>query len=475
MSLARSSAKMSLANVANAVVSFAAIAYFARTLGAEGIGVFFLFEALLNILILPADFGIRSAVEKRLSEGTSPSSLLTTAFLLKSGPLLVIAAVILLLRGPINGYLGANVAVWLVVAIVTREFAQQGIQVLRGELRVGESAVPWLSQSATWAGAGVVFVQFGFGVRGLIYGLIAGYVISFIWAMHRRSTPFGSPSWEHVGSLLDYSKFSFVSLIGGTVYKWMDVLIIGFFLTSADVGAYEVAWRITLVVLLGSKAVATTIFPTMSRWDAERAVGRIENLIPWAVTASLIFVIPSLFGVLLFSEEILTFVFGSEYSIASLALIVLMSGKVFEAIQDVVGRSLNAIDHPELAARAAVIAIVFNLVLNTVLVTQYGITGAAVATVVSFVAETSILTVYLSDFLTIRLFWQELGWFTASSIGMVLVLTGARSVVPVVSISHLAFAILLGAVVYGMFVLSFPPLRTKVARGVRMLKSGDVG
>jgi O-antigen/teichoic acid export membrane protein len=168
---------MSLANVANAVVSFAAIAYFARTLGAEEIGVFFIFEALLNILILPADFGIRSAAEKRLSERTSPNSLLTTAFLLKSGPLLVIAAVILLLRGPINGYLGANVAVWLVVAIVTREFAQQGIQVLRGELRVGESAVPWLSQSATWAGAGVVLVDFGFGGRGQIKGLITGYLI----------------------------------------------------------------------------------------------------------------------------------------------------------------------------------------------------------------------------------------------------------------------------------------------------------
>jgi O-antigen/teichoic acid export membrane protein len=471
MNIARSSGKMTIANAANAIVTFAGITYFARTLGAKGIGVFFLFEALLNILLLPADFGIRSAAEKRLSEGDSPGSVLTTSFLLKSIVLAIISGGILLFRGPINNYIGTNVAAWLVVAVVTRELARQAIQVLNGELRVEKGIAPWLSQSVIWTGFGAVLVWLGFGTQGLIYGLITGYAVSFIWAMHRRSTPFGSPSWVHARSLFDYSKFSFVSHIGGILYSWMDVLVIGYFLTSAHVGAYEVAWRITLVVLLASKAIGETIFPAVSKWDAEKATERIENLIPWAMTPSLALAVPAFFGALLFSREVLTLIFGPEYSGAWLVLIVLMGGKAFEAVQDVIGRSLNAIDHPELAAWAAVVAIVLNLVLNVVLIMEYGIVGAAVATVLSLAAEVSICTVYLSRFLDIRLPWRELGWLVLSSISMALVLLGVRSVIPAETLPRLLLVILLGALVYSTFVLSFRPLRVKLTQSVQVTHS----
>lgn len=53
------------------VVSFVGIAYFSRTLGATELGVFFLFKAALAFLAIPADFGTRLAIEKRISEGGS--------------------------------------------------------------------------------------------------------------------------------------------------------------------------------------------------------------------------------------------------------------------------------------------------------------------------------------------------------------------------------------------------------------------
>jgi O-antigen/teichoic acid export membrane protein len=465
---------MTAANVANAIVTFVGIAYFARTLGAEEIGMFFLFEATVNVLVIPADLGIRSATEKRLSEGISPGSVLTTSFILKLAPLTVIIIGVLLFQARINGYIGADVAILLAITIVAQEFAKQAIQVLRGELRVSESVTPWLSQSAVWVGFGALLVQLGFGVRGLIYGLISGFVVSFAWAMHRRSTPFHTPSWKHVRSLFDYSRYSFVSMIGGTLYNWMDVIIIGYFLTSADVGVYEVAWRVTLVVLLASKAIGTTVFPAMSKWDAERATERIQDLIPSAVTPSLAFVVPSLFGVIVLSQEILGLIFGPEYAGASIVLIILMGGKLFDAFYDVIGRSLNAIDHPRLAAQAAVVSMILNLVLNIVLVTQYGIVGAAIATVVSFIVSAVMCLMYLQRYLTVQLYWRELGWLVVSSIGMMLVLLAIRSAIPIGTIPRLLFVIFLGAAVYGIIMFSFRPLRAKITRSVRTLYQDDI-
>jgi O-antigen/teichoic acid export membrane protein len=253
----------------------------------------------------------------------------------------------------------------------------------------------------------------------------------------------------------------------------MDILIIGLFLTTADVGAYEVAWRVTAVVILGSTAIAHTIFPQVSRWDADEAVDRIERLVPRAITPSLLVAVPSFFGTILFSREILTFVFDAEYAAAWLVLTLLMGEKIFQSIHVVTGRSLKAIDHPELAARAAVAAITTNLVLNLVLVWQYGLVGAAVATVVSFGLNTVLCIRYLSRFLTVRLPWTDLRWISVASVVMAVVLAGIESVFAVDTLLRLVCVILVGAVVYGCVLLVSPSLRERAVRSLSTLQPNE--
>ncbi|MDS0300283.1 flippase [Halogeometricum sp. S1BR25-6] len=471
MNIARSSVKLSVAHGGKAIITFGGIAFFANQLSPGELGVFFLFEALVGVLMIPADLGLRGAAEKRISEGDSPSEMLTTAVLLKALPLFVIVSGVLLFGSYINDYAGESVAVLLAVAIVGQELYQFGLQIVSAELRVGETAILRLAHKLIWFVVGYFFLASGFGVTGLIYGLLVGYAIPFVWAMIKRSTAFGRPSMEHVHSLTAYSRYNFVSAVSGYFYSWMDVLIIGWFLTSAHVGAYEVAWRVTGVVIIGSSAIAQTIFPQVSRWDAEEAIERIERIIPQAVTPSLIIAIPAFFGTLLFSREILTFVFDAEYATASLVLVVLMAEKILQAVHVITGRSLKATNHPELAARAAVVAITTNLILNVVLIQQYGLIGAAIATVVSFGINTAMCVNYLSRYLTVRIPWRELAWVVVSSVGMTLVLLGTESVAPVDSIFSLFGVIGFGAVVYAGFVLLSPSLRLKIAQSIRMVKS----
>lgn len=261
--------------------------------------------------------------------------------------------------------------------------------------------------------------------------------------------------------------------MSGYFYGWMDVLIIGLFLTSAHVGSYEVAWRVTGVVMLGSSAIAHTIFPQVSRWDAERAIERIEALIPRVITPSLLIAIPAFFGTILFSREILTFVFDKEYAVAWLVLIVLMGEKIFQSIHVITGRSLKAIDHPELAAKAAVVAMITNLILNFVLVWQYGIIGAAIATVVSFGLNTLLCVRYLSQYLTVHIPWKELGWITIAAIGMAVVLFGIESIIAIDSLPRLLAVIGLGAVLYSGFLLFYKGFRQQTLKSIQLLKSGS--
>jgi O-antigen/teichoic acid export membrane protein len=463
MDLARSSLKLFAANIGSAVIQFLGIAYFARILGPSEMGVFFLFQALLGMLAIPADFGLRGAVEKRISQGESRGTFLSSAVLLKLAPIIAIVAAILLFRTLINNYLGANLAILLALAIILQEIAQLSVVVLKGELRVDETAVLQVARHGAWLGVGAALVSQGFGAIALIYGLLAGLSIVFIWGWYKVSVIPSHPSRQHARSLFNYGKHNVVSSLGGYFYSWMDITIIGLFLTQAHVGAYEIAWRVASVVILLSRSIATAIFPQVSEWSANDAHDQIEDLLPEVLTPSLILVIPAFFGTMLLSEEILELVFGTEYTMAALALIILMFDQVTEAGQVVLGRSLQAVNRPDLAARATVIGVVLNLVLNLVLITRFGITGAAVATMVASLISGLILhTLYLSRVISLRIPFRELFGCVLAGVVMSLLLQVVRSIMIIDSIVNLSAIIALGATIYGGALLIFPSTRTKV-------------
>lgn len=462
MDIARSSLKLFISKVAAAAISFLGITLFARELDPATLGVFFLFEASLGMLTIPADFGLRGAVEKRISEGESPSAFLGGAFVLKLGPLAIITLGIFLFRSLINNYIGADVAHLLAVAIVLQEIAMLATVVLTGELRVGETAALGFARQVTWFVVATILITYGFGSAGLIYGLLAGLLVLLFWGWYKTTISISWPSREHIVSLLDYSKYNAVSSIGGYFYSWMDVAIIGLFLTQAHVGAYELAWRVTAVSILFSGAISTTIFPQVSQWETEGAKEHIEKLLPAVMTPSLLLVIPAFFGTLLFSREILGFVFGVEYVSAWLVLVLLMGDKVFQAIQVIIGRSLQAIDKPDLAARATVVSVVLNAVLNVVFVLEYGIIGAAFATVISSLANDVLHFSYLRRFIKIRFPLREILECVVASVGMAVVLLLITRINQVDSLIELLLIIGVGIVVYSALVFLSPTLGTRV-------------
>jgi len=318
-------------------------------------------------------------------------------------------------------------------------------------------------RQATWVGVGILFVSQGFGSVGLVYGLLSGLVLTLVWGWYKVSVRPEYPSREHARSLFDYGKYNIVSSVGGYFYNWMDVAIIGLFLSQADVGAYEIAWRVTSVVILFSRSIASAIFPQISEWSSEGAKNEIEDLLPQVITPSLILVIPAFFGTLLLSEEILGLVFGSEYTIAALALTILMFDQVTEAGQVVFGRSLQAVNRPDLAARATIVGVALNLALNVILIWEFGITGAAIATMVaSLVSGLLLHYYYLSRIISINVPYRELIGCSLAATSMMFILLGLRDVIVVDTIRELLLTVFIGVVTYGVSLLIFPSLRVRI-------------
>lgn len=462
MRLVRSFLRVFVSKIGSAAVSFGGTVLFANLVGASALGSYFLFVTLLSFSTLIADGGLKGSVEKRISEESNGEQILGTAVALKSVPVVLLVLLILSFDARINSYVGAPVAVELAVAVVLLESGTLLSQVLAGELRVGEHSLLDFVRRSAWVIVGLVLVQFDFEILALVYGQLSGLALITAWGLIRIDTGVALSSMTHARSLINYGKHYFVSSIGSYSYNWVDVAILGLFVTQTEIAAYEIAWRVTVVATLFGTAMETTIFPQMSQWSGNDAVHKIRKLVPKAMVAALAFVVPALVGGAVLSREILTYIFGAEFGIAWVVLIVLLIEKPFNTVTVIAGRSLQAVGRPALAAKAALISTVVNVLLNIGLIYQFGIVGAAVATTFSYALNTILHYRYTKEILDFCFPARKIAWVAVAASLMGAVVLISKSVFGIQSLLGVVSHVALGAMCYSVFIFLIPQLKTEM-------------
>ena len=470
MNLARASSLLFGVELVNTAIGFFGTVYFARELGATLLGIFFLFEATLYTMATVVDFGLRGAVEKRISAGDDPSRMFGAALVMKLLLIAVVSVAVLAIREPLAAYIGTDLALELIGVVAAFELSMLVIHVLQGELRVAQTAVLHFLRSLTFVTVAVALLQYGYGVRALVYALLVSYTVLLVGATLRVSTPLARPGRRHLRSLYDYAKFNGIWGLGGHVYNWMDVIVIGFFLSQAAVGAYELAWRLTTTAIMFSTVFARVLFPQLSAWQADGAVDRVRDLVSDAMTVSLLLIVPSVVGVAVIGREILGIVFGPEYAIAAAAFLVLMIEKLPQAVNLVFDKAIQAFDRPQYGAVATVVSLSMNIGLNVLFVPRYGLVGAAAATLLSVVVNTAILGYYLRRLTTVRFPVRDVGWLVVAAFAMGVALVALVRTVPVDRPITLVAAVAFSAAVYGAGVLVSPSLRGKIVENVQSVR-----
>lgn len=470
MDLIKSATKVFSARLLGAFLTFGGLIYFTRVVGAAEIGIFFLFQALVGMSAIPANLGTRLAVEKRISEGVEQDRYLATGLLMKIVLLALVAGALLLLDEYLTEYLGADLTIALIVAIALKELADLMIAAIRGELRVGDTAVLDVSYQFGWVAVGGILTQFGYGLYALVVGLFSGYLLKLLWGFHRLSTSFGRPSLDHAVSLGRYGIYSVIPSVEGEVHKWMDTVLIGVFMTPTAVAAYEVAWRIGNAFLVLIQSIGETVFPQMSAWDSDGAHDQLERLIPQAITPALLLTIPAVGGAWLLSEQILTVVFGAEYAIAASALVLIIVAKIPRSIREVTGKALLGIGRADRMTLAAIVDITANLIFNVVLIQLFGLVGAALGTTLSLIVGTAVRWWYLSKDIHVTIDYRIAGWSIVGSIVMVIALGTVLTFVTVDGVISLLVSIILGVLFYSFFILLNDDIQIRLQDSIASLR-----
>jgi O-antigen/teichoic acid export membrane protein len=171
----------------------------------------------------------------------------------------------------------------------------------------------------------------------------------------------------------------------GVINAQADILVLGLFRPSEDVGVYKVAAQAAMLIAFGLQAVNMVIMPYIARLYAEGDQRRLQRLVTQSARAILALALPLVLAFVFFGDAILNLAFGPEYTRGHTALMLLSLGQLVNAGMGSVGVLLNMTGHEHDTLRGVAVAALANLILNFLLIPPFGLVGAAAATACTFV------------------------------------------------------------------------------------------
>lgn len=221
-------------------------------------------------------------------------------------------------------------------------------------------------------------------VTALALSFMTTAIVGF-WLLYRDGW---RPALHRSVDVRRFYVFSVPLMIASSVYILLtqfDKLLLGYFISPAAVGRYEVAYTISNLLGVFNSAFSFLLFPKISSLLSAGRESEIEPLYQQATKWILLLTTP-LFLVLVFRPMIVISVFGPEYSSSMVmtTLSVLAVGFFVKAVLGPNSEALLGLDRSWAVLSYNVIAVASNVILNILLIPRYGLLGAAVASVCGF-------------------------------------------------------------------------------------------
>lgn len=384
MSLLANAGRLLILRIGGQLGMLGAIIYFTRILSPGSLGEYFYFESLLGVVSIFAAFGIGGAVEKFVSEGDEQAEWFTTGILVMACFSVTAMLAFILLTRIYNNILQMSYLPLFLIALFGRQYMGYFRHMLQAELRAAKGGVLQFIHVFVFIISSIILVNIGWDPLGLIVAAVLARILVLPIAKSMLNTPFSKPSWEKATDIVHFAKYYFITVIGSKVYQYADVVLVGLLLTKADVGRYEVAWRLILGGIVLNGVIGGTVFSYISRDNAEDNTDLVSDNIKKALKYVLILPFGCAAGAAVIGTDLITKLFTTEYVADNTIIIILSVGFIFQSFYSLFSRSLVAMDKARESFYATIVGISSNISLNLVLIPIYGLQGAAVATTLSF-------------------------------------------------------------------------------------------
>ncbi|MDE4907368.1 flippase [Methanogenium marinum] len=439
------------------IAGFIATMYFAHALGKAAYGAYALFLAYYGIFNLIGDGGFGGAAVKRISEGHEPNEYYSAFCALRIALLTVSITAVIAVRPLLIDLDASGMVFWLFIALVAGVFPGIISTGIYGTGMVGVQQTAGLINNIAKVLFQILAVFLGFTAAGLAGGFVAGMLVGGLVSLPFLKLHLTRFNSRHIKNLFTFSFWIFLSGSGAIVFSYADTILIGYFLSTADVGIYQIAFQLTAAATFTTMALRTTLYPKISRWHAEGSLSCISHSLERAITYSLLLAVPVAVGGWILGDRLLYFFYGAGFAEGADVLGILLLVQIVNAFMFLLTMTLNAIDRPKESFYATGTAAVVNILLNLALIPIFGIKGAAIATLATMIVNAIIAHHYLSQQVSVRIERGPTLHILLAAGVMGLVILMYRILIPLSNAFIVLGAVVLGGLVYGLVLLKADP------------------
>jgi O-antigen/teichoic acid export membrane protein len=338
---------------------------------------------VLSYLIVGADAGLTTLAVREIARRPDGAATFAGPILVLrlviALPLLVIAVIV------VAGSEPTATAFYAVAFAAVIPYALSLVHVAQGREHLRAVAVV---RAIATAGAGIIGLLALVVTRDLLAVVVPVVIVGLLvdlalirYVRRKLAIELRVGTINGWGRLLRTSSPFLVAAIAIQLISNADAVIIGTTRGEAQLGEYAAAYLLAGQLLFLSGPIAAAIYPRLAALHGSRqaftdSVRLIAGLLGIAI-------VPFCVGGALVAPKLIGLIYGAGYE-GSVALLAILLGMPLLGFYNVaIAQALNAAGAQVKVARVAVGAAIFNVVLNVMLVTAFGLLGAAVTAVLT--------------------------------------------------------------------------------------------
>lgn len=200
-------------------------------------------------------------------------------------------------------------------------------------------------------------------------------------------------------------KQSFPMMVSGifiVLLNWTDMLMLGRFVTTEEMGIYNTAFKIGYLSLFFVLSMNAIIQPKVSELYHQKNIGEMKKVVNRATQLIILLTLPLTFVLIFFGDTILS-LFGENSVNGATALTYIALGGLYNAMTGNVDQILNMTNNQKNVSVILFTGFVTNVILNLFLIPAYGIEGAAIASLITNIIVNTIFVIIIR---------RKLGFYT---------------------------------------------------------------
>ena len=385
--IAKNTSWLVIADIANKLLLFVLFIFMARYLGDVGFGKYSFAVTFAGLFAILSDLGMGGLLTREVArDKNSVGKYFGNVSLIKTLLSVIVYVLIVITINLMNYPADTKLAVYILGFYVLFDSFTLNFfcPIYRAFEKMEYEALVKVIKNFIIVALGllVIYLDLGFValVSAFLVGSIFGFVVGLLVVAKRFTKPKIEIDFEFCKEFVNKALPFAMAGIFVPIYFNIDKVMLSVMKGDAAVGWYSGATTLVYALLIIPSAFNGSIFPIMSRWYITDK-NSLKVLYEKSFKYLLMLALPIAVGTTILADRIVLLVLGEEFVNSIIVLQILVWVLVFMFLNNLIGSVLGAINKQMVGATFAGVAALLNILLNLLLIPEFGGVGAAIATI----------------------------------------------------------------------------------------------